>query len=323
MVHLAEAVAVSDVHVSSILAVFLTPELNPVWNDRLMEQRLMTLDGRKVAFQVYDLPWPFADREFLLSCTDTEKGREALFHSACKSVVSDSLPVAEGRVRAHIYGAEWNFKALPDGSTHIRFKGSVDPMGPLPKWLISGAQKIISKQTIAGLLGAQKMLGLKPLDRFAHWGLAPDSPKLAAPGDACATHGRAGLVGWCRRTAWCPFVPQCTPPPPQMVAPAEPSSWQPTVLALLLCVGVALLGWLARRLSWQGLLHLVLWRQQRKRQWAAEASLPEGPSGGMRKVRSLSALRHDASDRLEPGELSALLSGEVAQQMRRIASDLN
>ena len=39
MVALAEAHQVVNVHISSLLGVFLTPELNPVWNDRLVEQR--------------------------------------------------------------------------------------------------------------------------------------------------------------------------------------------------------------------------------------------------------------------------------------------
>ena len=51
--HLAEATAVADVHISSLLSVFLNPELNPVWNERLVEQRLVHVDGRRLAFQVY------------------------------------------------------------------------------------------------------------------------------------------------------------------------------------------------------------------------------------------------------------------------------
>ena len=56
MVALAEAFQVANVHISSLLGVFLTPELNPVWNDRLIEQRLLYIDGRRHAYQVYQLP---------------------------------------------------------------------------------------------------------------------------------------------------------------------------------------------------------------------------------------------------------------------------
>lgn len=56
MVALAEAHQVANVHISSLLGVFLTPELNPVWNDRLVEQRLLYLDGIRHAYQVYEMP---------------------------------------------------------------------------------------------------------------------------------------------------------------------------------------------------------------------------------------------------------------------------
>ena len=56
MVALAEAFQVANVHISSLLGVFLTPELNPVWNDRLIEPRLLYIDGRRHAYQVYQLP---------------------------------------------------------------------------------------------------------------------------------------------------------------------------------------------------------------------------------------------------------------------------
>ena len=55
-VALAEAHQVVNVHISSLLGVFLTPELNPVWNDRLVEQRLLYLNGIRHAYQVYEMP---------------------------------------------------------------------------------------------------------------------------------------------------------------------------------------------------------------------------------------------------------------------------
>lgn len=55
-VALAEAFQVANVHISSLLAVFTSPELNPVWNDRLIEQKLLYIDGKRHAYQVYQLP---------------------------------------------------------------------------------------------------------------------------------------------------------------------------------------------------------------------------------------------------------------------------
>ena len=330
-VHLAEAFATADVHISSLLAVFLTPELNPVWNERLVEQRLFMLDGKRVAFQVYDLPWPIANREFLIYCHDTASASDYVYGSSCRSVVSDELPVGEGRVRAHIQEAHWRFEAQPDGQTAIRFKGSVDPMGPLPKWLISAAQKVISKSTIQGLLGAQKMLGVPPLERFQHWGGAG----LAAANTCGARDGKENPVSsWCRRTHWCPFARPCAPPP-QPIAVAAPAPPEPILLqAILLCVGVALTAWVARRLNWQGLVRLFVRarQQQQLRTVKSAVAMPEA-TAPLRKVRSDIMMQrhhlrlgaqHGQQGEVEaalPGDLTLVLGGaDVAQQMRRCAS---
>lgn len=326
---MAEAFHVTDVHISSLLAVFLTPELNPVWNERLVEQRLFMLDGRRVAFQVYSLPWPIADREFLLYCHDTAFNSDNVYRSSCRSVVSDDLPVGEGRVRAHIQEAHWHFKAEPDGRTRIGFKGSVDPMGPLPKWLISAAQKVISKSTIQGLLGAQKMLGLPPLERFKHWGGAG----IAAETTCGARDGKENPVSsWCRRTQWCPFARPCKPPP--LPIAASPSQPEPILLlAVLLCLGVMLTTWVARRLNWQGLVRLFVRarQQQQFRTVKSAVAFPE-TTAPLRKVRSdVMMQRHhlrlggqDEQGEAEaalPGDLTLVLGGaDIELQMRRCAS---
>jgi hypothetical protein len=373
--HLAEATAVADVHISSLLSVFLNPELNPVWNERLVEQRLVHVDGRRLAFQVYrrarrpmrgprsdshpfavsvrSLPWPVADREFLISCTDNERTSEEVYESWCNSVESDQLPVGEGRVRAHIHGAQWRFQAAGPERTHITFKGSVDPMGPLPKAFIGAAQKIISKSTIIGLLDAQKWLGVPPHERFAHWGgTAASASGRAEQRGGASCHHRKGAAGWCARTRWCPFVRPCaaaaasrgplTPTPQPTTSP--PPSPPPTPLkTFLLGLGIALTAWLARRLSWQGLLRLLVRAQRRKAQRrtpppAFSFSALDGlDEASLRKVRSCiqmqrhaprahagpSGLKPEAAAPQLPPDLSDVLSdgaGCAVQQMRRCSS---
>ena len=140
--------------------------------------------------------WPVADRELLILCKDTEHPARGVYESSCASAVNDQLPVGEGRVRAHIHGAKWHFEALPDGRTLIRFKGSIDPMGPLPKWFVGSAQKFVSSTTISGLVNAQKWLGVPPIERFAHWG-------GGAGATITAETSRGGVRGWCARSRWC------------------------------------------------------------------------------------------------------------------------
>ena len=95
MVALAEAHQVVNVHISSLLGVFLTPELNPVWNERLTEQRLLDIGGIRHAYQVYDLPWPVADRELLILCKDTEHPAEGVrSHYKPKGLAAKHLTVS-------------------------------------------------------------------------------------------------------------------------------------------------------------------------------------------------------------------------------------
>lgn len=333
--HLAESVQVVDVPVASLLAVFLTPELNPVWNERLVEQRLLTLNGQRLAFQVYSMPWPIADREFLIMCTDTEHASSHVYESSCKSIESDQLPVGEGRVRAHIHGAHWRFTAQGD-RTLVRFQGSVDPMGPVPKWFIGGAQKFVSQSTIAGLVGAQRKLGLAPLTRFVHWGGdGTTTPHRADGSGACGRSKSLPGAAWCRRTAWCPFLRPCAEAhTPQPTPQPQPLHQPPVVLmVLMLCVGVALSAALSRRLNWQGLLRLVLFgrcTRPRRAKSGLDAQLLSGAP--IRKVRSCIQMHrqrppHDPLREPEHADLSELLcdlggGGKVgaAGQLRRCSS---
>ena len=56
--------------------------------------------------------------------------------SSRRSATLANFPVGHGRVRGLIHGSNWRFEALSQTQTRIRFQGSVDPMGPLPKWLV-------------------------------------------------------------------------------------------------------------------------------------------------------------------------------------------
>ena len=255
--------------------------------------------------------WPVADRELLILCKDTEYSAKNVYESWCESVVHDQLPVGEGRVRAHIHGAKWHFEALPGGQTLIRFKGSIDPMGPLPKWFVGSAQKLVSATTISGLVNAQKWLGVPPLEQFAHWGGGAGAARTAEK-------SRGGVRGWCGRSAWCPFVRPSAdklagaPPPAPLPPPTLPP---PTLLlkALLLCAGVALSAWAARRLSWQGLLRGAAHAHARARTPASDVSL--------RKAVSCVQMPCCAAGASHPHDLSDVLAeGAAAAPMRRSAS---
>ena len=87
----------------------------------------------KAAHQVYRLPWPIANREFLLQCTESVIESASQFHSACKSLEHSTVPVGAGNVRGQLFHSSWTFEASADPpGTHIRFESWVDPKGSIP-----------------------------------------------------------------------------------------------------------------------------------------------------------------------------------------------
>ena len=85
-----------------------------------------------------------------------------------------------------IVHSRWDFRALADGTTHVKFEGLVDAMGSLPRGAVAIGQRIASGNTIAALVAAQRRLQLPPHPRYVEWGVPPpggnatDSP-LSSP----------------------------------------------------------------------------------------------------------------------------------------------
>ena len=50
----------------------------------LEQQELVTIDGLRYAFQVYTLPWPVSDREFLIHCDEQPDEAAQVFVSKCR-----------------------------------------------------------------------------------------------------------------------------------------------------------------------------------------------------------------------------------------------
>ena len=182
----AEPLAVSshkivDTPVAELLSVFLEPHLNHLWNTGLSELHLLQSHGQTVALQIYPMPWPLNDREFVLSCKERIVESERAFYSTCASVEHAAFPLGEGRVRAQLIHSAWRFEALPDGRTRVDFQSHVDPKGALPKWIVAAAQQIGSHKLTNALVATQKRLDLPPRPEFVHWNSAAPARLATSP----------------------------------------------------------------------------------------------------------------------------------------------
>ena len=69
-----------DTPVGELLAVFMEPHLNHLWNTGLSELHLLQSHGQTVARQVYPMPWPLHTREFVLTCKERVVESERAFY---------------------------------------------------------------------------------------------------------------------------------------------------------------------------------------------------------------------------------------------------
>lgn len=114
------------------------------------------------------MPWPLADRDFVLSCRESIDEASLSFSSSCASVTHPAFPEDPRMVRGELVRSSWRFTAVPSG-TAIRFESVVDPRGAIPRPIVQAAQRIGKDKLIASLVYTQRVLGRPPHRRFERW----------------------------------------------------------------------------------------------------------------------------------------------------------
>ncbi len=229
--------------VADLLAVFLKAELNPRWNTALSRQQLKPqATGPPLALQLYPLPWPLANREFLVQCEERTVQSTRTFLQSCRSVEDADFPVSEGAVRGLLRRSSWEFQTLPGGRTRISFESFVDPQGDLPKWIVSAAQQLGSHQLTNALLALQARLSLPPHPAFVHWATPTENGRLPPPGAPWAPVLRAAVSAASRLNpaaalgaSWRSLraaLPSPTPPP-RLLRPSPPLPLESSPRSLL------------------------------------------------------------------------------------------
>ena len=207
---------------AKLMAVFQDPNLNVEWNPNLIKQSFLTLGGLEYGHQEYHLPWPFNNREMLFRCEQTEHPHEAILVKTCFSEKVDppgAPAVAPGNVRGRIVHSRWDFRALADGTTHVKFEGLVDAMGSLPRGAVAIGQRIASGNTIAALVAAQRRLQLPPHPRYVEWGVPPPGGNAT---DSPLSSPKKDPFGWLGPLRYPPSLP-ASPPLPSRADARAPS----------------------------------------------------------------------------------------------------
>ena len=116
------------------------------WVSRLKQEN--RLEGnpfsyRSIAYQHYNLSWPVSDRDYVIeskwSVIKDKKLPTVIL--SIKSIVRDSVPEIEGRVRGQLYRLVYKLEKLESNQTRVTVEIMVDPKGLLPNFMINFIQK--------------------------------------------------------------------------------------------------------------------------------------------------------------------------------------
>ena len=98
---------------------------------------------RSIAYQHYNLSWPVSDRDYVIeskwSVMKDKKLPTVIL--SIKSIVGDSVPEIEGRVRGHLYRLVYKLEKLESNQTRVTVEIMVNPKGLLPNLMINLIQK--------------------------------------------------------------------------------------------------------------------------------------------------------------------------------------
>lgn len=163
---------VVDHHISHLMPLFLSDELNHEWSPQLQSiEAVHTREHGDLTHQTYRLPWPLAPREVLLSCDRKNLGSENVHLSECHSVETEAVPVHKGAVRMTLSRTQWKIVALPGERTklHLELEVPADEASGIPKPVINYCQLKSLKDSVHHFVKAAERLKLPPHPHFLKW----------------------------------------------------------------------------------------------------------------------------------------------------------
>ena len=116
------------------------------WVSRLKQEN--RLEGnpfsyRSIAYQHYNLSWPVSDRDYVIeskwSVMKDKKLPTVIL--SIKSIVRDTVPEIEGRVRGQLNRLVYKLEKLESNQTRVTVEIMVNPKGLLPNFMINLIQK--------------------------------------------------------------------------------------------------------------------------------------------------------------------------------------
>jgi hypothetical protein len=111
-------------------------ERRPEWVIRCMGLEILdTVEGGLIRYHTsYDIPWPMADRDLVVSAKFSFDGEKARLLTTNTNL---DYPREEGMIRMPRYREDVSLEQLAPRRTRFRAEGFADPGGKLPAWIVN------------------------------------------------------------------------------------------------------------------------------------------------------------------------------------------
>jgi len=106
------------------------------WDKNLREINVLSYEEDKNIkyYLVYDVPWPFTDRDLCVEAkitTDPVTGQRVIYSVP----LPDVIPEKPDLIRIKNYWQKWIIQPMDKGNIYVILEGFVDPAGSVPAWL--------------------------------------------------------------------------------------------------------------------------------------------------------------------------------------------
>jgi len=106
------------------------------WGDDVHDIRVIAYEkDRHIRYYfVYDVPWPFTNRDLVADVTISEDSATGI-RTVYSHPLTDAVPEKPGLIRVTNYWQKWTIQPLTNGMIHLTLEGFIDPAGSVPAWL--------------------------------------------------------------------------------------------------------------------------------------------------------------------------------------------
>ncbi len=153
---------------SRVLSVIADTERKQEWvPDLMVVKTVKKLDEYdKIEYSVYDSPWPFSDRSFLVHIKSIAHVKEKKLVIKLNSIELPEVPKNKNYVRGFTYNGDVILKNDGKGNSYFQVLFLTDFKGSIPKWIVNMVQLGWPKKMIKSLTKQIEKDDIKIQEKF-------------------------------------------------------------------------------------------------------------------------------------------------------------